>query len=276
MEYLHEEHDPKTRILNIPSGSNIRELGGIPLEDNDGFIAKRRIIRGEAPALLSEEGVDALLEYGVRHVIDLRNEREIEVEGHGHLQKHIDEGRVKLHHVDLNPPKGWAIIPEIGYHPYQNLANTYFDALDNGGEKLVEALIEAFTFDEHGPHSALYVHCAVGKDRTGVVTATILAALGADYEAIVDDYVLTGESYLPLLEKLSSLPPYEEDMTDVKRNELMPRRSIMEEVLVKLDEHGGAESFLKAKGLPENMLVEWQETLVYREEDDTISEEEES
>lgn len=267
MEYLNEEHDPKTRILDIPSGSNIRELGGIPLKDKNGFIVKRRIVRGEAPALLSEEGVEALLEYGVRHVIDLRNEREIEIEGHGHMQKYIDAGRVKLHHVDLNPPKGWAILPEIDYHPYEDLAETYFDALDNGGEKLVDALMEAFTFDDHGPHSALYVHCAVGKDRTGVVTATILAALGADSEAIIDDYVLTGEFYLPLLEKLSSLPPYEEDMDNVTRDELMPKRSIMEKVLLKLNEHGGAENFLKSKGLPADMLVGWQETLVYRNSD---------
>lgn len=36
------------------------------------------------------------------------------------------------------------------------------------------------------------VHCAHGKDRTGVVVALLLAACGAPREAIVEDYVRVG------------------------------------------------------------------------------------
>jgi len=37
------------------------------------------------------------------------------------------------------------------------------------------------------------VHCAAGKDRTGVLTAIVLAVLGVGDDDIVADYALTGE-----------------------------------------------------------------------------------
>jgi protein-tyrosine phosphatase len=39
----------------------------------------------------------------------------------------------------------------------------------------------------------LVVHCAAGKDRTGVAIAVLLAALGVDEQTIVDDYLLTND-----------------------------------------------------------------------------------
>jgi len=36
-------------------------------------------------------------------------------------------------------------------------------------------------------------HCAVGKDRTGLVAALLLTSLGVDREAVLDDFELTGE-----------------------------------------------------------------------------------
>ena len=39
-------------------------------------------------------------------------------------------------------------------------------------------------------------HCSAGKDRTGIVTAVILSALGIDKETIYQDYLLTNEKPL--------------------------------------------------------------------------------
>ena len=46
------------------------------------------------------------------------------------------------------------------------------------------------------------VHCAAGKDRTGVVVALALSAVGVRPEAIVADYAATGERTGPLLDRL--------------------------------------------------------------------------
>ncbi|MFW2168142.1 tyrosine-protein phosphatase, partial [Enterobacter cloacae complex sp.6722794] len=53
----------------------------------------------------------------------------------------------------------------------------------------------------------LVQHCAVGKDRTGIGSALVLFALGADVNTVIDDYLLTNETLAPfrnhLLEEFS-------------------------------------------------------------------------
>ncbi|MNR10314.1 hypothetical protein D3C85_1265590 [compost metagenome] len=43
----------------------------------------------------------------------------------------------------------------------------------------------------HTDNGAIVQHCAVGKDRTGVGSALVLFALGADEATVVEDYLLT-------------------------------------------------------------------------------------
>ena len=40
----------------------------------------------------------------------------------------------------------------------------------------------------------LVVHCAAGKDRTGVAIAVLLRALGVPKETVIEDYLLTNTS----------------------------------------------------------------------------------
>ncbi len=47
------------------------------------------------------------------------------------------------------------------------------------------------------------IHCAVGKDRTGIATAVALAAVGVPNEAIVADYLLTEASLDGMLDRLA-------------------------------------------------------------------------
>lgn len=50
----------------------------------------------------------------------------------------------------------------------------------------------------------LLIHCASGKDRTGIGAALILDVLGVDEDAIVADYLLTN-SYLPVDKEIARL-----------------------------------------------------------------------
>ena len=43
---------------------------------------------------------------------------------------------------------------------------------------------------EHGEGAVLW-HCTSGKDRTGVTAALLLLALGASWETVLEDYLLT-------------------------------------------------------------------------------------
>ena len=47
-------------------------------------------------------------------------------------------------------------------------------------------------------------HCSQGKDRCGLGSAFVLAALGASRETIVEDFALSNVSYAPAVEALSA------------------------------------------------------------------------
>ena len=56
---------------------------------------------------------------------------------------------------------------------------------------------------------AALVHCAAGKDRTGVVIALILRLVGIEREAVVKEYLLTELARDRLIERLRSSYPHE-------------------------------------------------------------------
>ncbi|MEU1389493.1 MULTISPECIES: tyrosine-protein phosphatase [unclassified Nonomuraea] len=92
------------------------------------------------------------------------------------------------------------------------------------------------------------VHCAAGKDRTGMVVALILDLLGVDHEAIVRDYALTARA-LPQVLAMLGLSETPGASGGVPAALLDAPESAMRTFLATLDELGGAEKFLLAHGL---------------------------
>ncbi|GGT13018.1 tyrosine-protein phosphatase [Nonomuraea spiralis] len=91
------------------------------------------------------------------------------------------------------------------------------------------------------------VHCAAGKDRTGMVVALILDLLDVDHEAIVRDYALTAPALPDILLMLGLSGP--DGPAAVPGALLDAPESAMRTFLATLDELGGAETFLLANGL---------------------------
>ena len=50
------------------------------------------------------------------------------------------------------------------------------------------------------PPGAVLVHCAAGKDRTGLVVGLALSAVGAEPEVVAGDYALTESRLAALIE----------------------------------------------------------------------------
>jgi protein tyrosine/serine phosphatase len=93
------------------------------------------------------------------------------------------------------------------------------------------------------------VHCAAGKDRTGVVVALALAVAGVGHDEIVTDYAMTAEVIDALVAKLAASPTYAGDMESRDVASHTPRAETMDRLLTLLDErHGGAAGWLAAHG----------------------------
>ena len=93
------------------------------------------------------------------------------------------------------------------------------------------------------------MHCAAGKDRTGVVVALALAVAGVAHDDIVADYALTAEVIDAIVAKLAACPTYAEDMEKRDVASHTPRAETMDRVLALLDARwGGPVGWLTAHG----------------------------
>ena len=96
---------------------------------------------------------------------------------------------------------------------------------------------------------AALVHCAAGKDRTGVLVALALSAVGVRPEAIIADYAATGERIGPLLARLRRSPMYAADMGSEPDESHRPRPQTMAAFLEQVSSrYGGAIPWLAGHG----------------------------
>ena len=97
---------------------------------------------------------------------------------------------------------------------------------------------------------AVLVHCAAGKDRTGVVVAIALDAAGVDRDTIVADYLATRERIDAIMARLVSSATYRAELEGHEPQRHAPRPGTMERVLELVDQRfGGSVAWLAAHGL---------------------------
>jgi protein-tyrosine phosphatase len=150
---------------------NARDLGGTPLQ-NGATVACGVLYRGSPPAALSEAGCTAFAELGVRTVIDLRIPAERELRPDSAC---VADGASML----LAPlPVPYYVSPE-----------DYIADLN-----ATDSISAAFGALGNQAAYPVYFHCTWGRDRTGVLGAVILLALGAQREAILAEYLLSAGS----------------------------------------------------------------------------------
>jgi protein tyrosine/serine phosphatase len=84
-----------------------------------------------------------------------------------------------------------------------------------------DSIVAALQDIAHGDGAAI-VHCAAGKDRTGIVVALALSA-SASSEAIVADYAATtGERLDAILARLKASATYAEDLEGTPQDVHIP------------------------------------------------------
>jgi protein-tyrosine phosphatase len=242
------------RWLALDGAVNVRDLGGLPLAAG-GTTAAGVLLRADNLQGLSDADVGKLVdELGVRLVVDLRTGIEVALEGPGPL---VRDGRAEIRHRSLYPESGArtdvdaeAVMPWIarrrdgGGGGETPAVRSYLGYLSDRPDSIVGALRDAARAG-----GATIVHCAAGKDRTGLVCALALAVAGATRAAIVDDYVATSERIEPLIARLASSPTYARDLDGKPAAAHAARAETIERVLDVLDDrHGGPLGWLDGAG----------------------------
>jgi protein-tyrosine phosphatase len=238
--------------VDLEGAANVRDLGGLPV-DGGGSTAARVLVRADNLQAVTAGDVERLVgDLGVRVVVDLRTGAEVALEGPGPL---VADGRVAIRHRSLYPEAGERtdvaadVLPWHGRrvegHPDEPPGvRVYLGYLRDRPDSIVGALR-----DVAHARGAAVVHCAAGKDRTGVVCALALEAVGVARAAVVDDYVATGERLSAILARLRSSPTYAADMDGRPDDSHRPRAATIDRVLAIIDERwGGARGWLEAHG----------------------------
>ncbi|WP_271221016.1 tyrosine-protein phosphatase [Streptosporangium carneum] len=160
---------------------NFRDMGGYRTEDGRS-VRWGRLYRSDSLSKLRGEDWTRFLALGVRTVIDLRYPWEVEARGR---VPHFDGLVYHNLSVEHRPYDQAELGPDVGVARF--LADRYAEVALDGVEELGRAL-EVVASDDGAP---LVIHCASGKDRTGLLAALVLSLLGVDEDAVVADFALT-------------------------------------------------------------------------------------
>jgi protein-tyrosine phosphatase len=186
-----------SRKLVFEGCFNFRDLGGYPTADGR-RTRWRRLFRADGLSRLTESDLDALAALGVVTVIDLRTDMEADTQGR------FPDGveGVSYHHLPLTDTlPGEEETPDWDRAAF--VSERYLAMLSEGTATVASA-VALLADPERQP--AVF-HCSVGKDRTGVLSALVLGFLGVPDEIIVEDYALSYDAMLRILEHLKERYP---------------------------------------------------------------------
>ncbi len=188
--------------------SNGRDLGGTPLAGG-GTVACGKLYRGATLAGLTARGCEEFARLGIRTVVDLRVESEI--------VSSPDAACVQ---------ESVAIVLAPLPIPYNVSPEDYIADLD-----AIDSVAAAFTALGNEAAYPVFFHCTHGRDRSGVLAAVILLALGATREAVMAEYQLSLEA---------GIGAYPDSL---------------EAVLDEIDRRGGVEAYLAAAGVSSDQIA---------------------
>ncbi|MDG4863117.1 tyrosine-protein phosphatase [Streptomyces sp. T-3] len=165
------------RELDWDGCRNVRDLGGL------GTIRPGALVRADGLGKLTAAGWDAAYAYGIRTVVDLRNEDEY---GPDTAPRPAGITTVRLPLDGVEDREfwdkwwgGWEFGTPVYYRPF----------LSHFPERVADVVTALADADEGG----VVFHCSAGRDRTGLIALVVLALLGVAPEQTAADYALAYE-----------------------------------------------------------------------------------
>ena len=237
---------------------NVRDLGGLPTADGR-TTTHGAVIRSDNVGDLTEQGWRSLAEHGVVRIVDLR----WAVERVGESPPPVDVEVVQVPLLGDSLDEGYLTELNASLDASDDVADhyawSYVDFLERFRDRFGLALGAIAEVD-----GTVVVHCAGGKDRTGLISALLLRLAGVDRIVIAADYALSEDNLAP------NGPAWIDDVDDElergRRRKLM--RTPAEAMLQTLDElerrYGAVDEYLRHAGLDDGQIDQLRDRLVAR------------
>ena len=197
------------QFLPVKGIVNARDLGGYTMLDGR-IVQSGRLLRAAHLADATDEDIRNLERLPVTAVIDFRKEQE----KMGKVDREVPGARYTSLPVD---PSGNAMATATeeekkkfsGQKKFDVKKVIVFAAFNKKAQAVAQEMYPTLLFDPdcqqqfarffrlvlETENGAVLFHCTQGKDRTGIASALLLAALGADRETIVADFDATNRVY---------------------------------------------------------------------------------
>ena len=227
---------------------NVRDLGGHPTEDGT-ETRFGAVVRADSVRTLSDLGWRALVDYGIATIVDLRFQSELDADPPATLP-------VVVVHLPLFPEPGsadWTAIDGAAEAQTDRVAAVravYLEVL----ERRSRAFAAAVGAVAEAPPGGVVVHCAAGKDRTGLVSALLLRLAGVSVAEIAGDYAESERNLAPLWQ--AWIEEGEDEPERERRRQLTATpAAVMAGVIEELERrYGDVRAYLHAVGAADDLL----------------------
>jgi len=185
------ESKSRPRRITFERAFNFRDLGGYA--GADGRTVRWGLLY-RADGIHRIEGADLarVSALGIRTILDLRTR--VELDDHGRVAP--ESFAAAYQHLSLLENAWDRDLPAAELDAVDYLAARYMEMLAVGASSIVTAVTTISGADQ----LPLVFHCSAGKDRTGVLAAIVLSALGVSDDDIASDYALSRTAMRELAE----------------------------------------------------------------------------
>lgn len=238
------------RHIRLESAVNFRDLGGYPGAGGRS-VRWRALFRADDLSGLTRPDRAVVRTLGIATVIDLRSRAEVERD-----RFPVDDIPVAFHHMPLV-----AALPAFEeFRRTDFFAAHYLDIARLAGDQIARALGVVADRDAH----PVIVHCAAGKDRTGVLVAVILALLGVPDEVIAEDYALSAAAMDALVQRLVGRLPDQRDAIMAVADVMLAAEPASITALLEglRAEHGSIEAYAASHGAGPDVVAALQRSLL--------------
>lgn len=232
-------------IPRLSGALNFRDVGGVPV-GSERRVKFGRLFRSDTLQFLTAEDVTALVQgSGLRTDIDLRLPYEVELEGRGLLA----DTPVALHHLPFQVPSAHANGSATPILQESDPIVTHYCAYLSSSPKSVAGVVKVLAQPEALP---AIVHCAAGKDRTGIAVAMTLAGVGCSPHDIAQEYAVGSPAIPAVMKRLRTMASYGDSLSRLPPEaRVTPPEYILRFFEFVQQRYGSPQDYLLAHGVTE-------------------------
>lgn len=229
---------------------NARDLGGYPTAAGS-VIQPRRLVRSDTLYHLTAHGQQAMLDWGIRSMIDLRSAEEVQQWPHAFMC----HDQIQYWSIPLSQSDDPEIQTQLEQAP---LYQWNFLVLAHAQPQIARILQQIAT----APAGGVLIHCHAGKDRTGLISAILLALLGVAPDLIIRDYMVSASYLQPLYQPWLEAVAHDPVQLSKLQHDLSSAPETMRDVLAAITQHyGGIHAYVRQCGLAQDTIVQLEQRL---------------